>query len=299
VRVVRVRKFGPPEVPRLEEADEPRPQAGEVLVSVELAAVIFGDVIVRSGRHPFELPYVPGFEVAGTDPEGRNVVATTVGNTGGYAEIARCAQVYPVPPGLSPEHALAVFGAGHLANAMLDVMGPADTVLITAAAGRLGSLLVQLAKARGATVVAAASGDKLDAVSGLGADVLVDYRDPGWVGEVKAATGGGADITLDAIGGALGAQALEATRGRFGMYGFSSGSWTDPGDREVVRPLQTIFAWPEARNRAGIEEILQKADQLVPLLAGTYPLEHAAEAHAALESRRTIGAVSLSPAAAP
>jgi NADPH2:quinone reductase len=280
VRVVRVRKFGPPEVLRFEEADEPRPQAGEVLVAVELAAVIFGDVIVRSGRHPFELPYVPGFEVAGTDPEGRNVVATTVGNTGGYAEIARCAQVYPVPPGLSPEHALAVFGAGHLANAMLDVMGPADTVLITAAAGRLGSLLVQLAKARGATVVAAASGDKLDAVSGLGADVLVDYRDPGWVGEVKAATGGGADVTLDAIGG-------------------SSGSWTDPGDREVVRPLQTVFAWPEARNRAGIEEILQKADQLVPLLAGTYPLDHAAEAHAALEGRRTIGAVSLSPAAAP
>ncbi|TNC21144.1 zinc-binding dehydrogenase [Amycolatopsis alkalitolerans] len=297
MRAIRVREFGPPEVLRLEEDEKPTPGEGEVLVSVELASVIYGDVIVRSGGHPFELPYIPGNEVAGTDHNGRIVVGTTAGNSGGYAEFARCTDVYEVPSGVSLAQALAVFEGGYLANAMLEEMGPADTVLITAAAGRIGSLLVQLAKARGATVIAAASGEKLDTAAKFGADVLVDYRDPDWAGKVKTATGGGADVTLEAIGGRLGAQALEATRGRFGVYGFASGSWTDPGDRELVSPLRTIFARPQEQHRRGVEEILRRAAQLIPLPTTTFPLEDAGEAHAALESRRTVGAVSLSLAA--
>jgi NADPH2:quinone reductase len=318
---MRVREFGAPEVLRLEVADEPKPEPGEVIVSVELAGVSYGDVIVRSGRHPFEVPYVPGIEVGGevvavgpdANPSllGRRVVATTVGNTGGYAELARTTNVFEVPPGLALDHAVAVFQAGQAAAGMLEVMGvaAADAVLITAAAGRIGSLLVQLAKATGATVIGAACGPgKCAVVSELGADVAIDYRAPDWVTQVKAATGGrGADVVLEAVGGTLGRQALDATADRFGSYGFSSGAWTAVDDAPpgvtVSSPLRTVFGWPDAKQRAGTEQALQMAAEgrLVPRIAKILPLASAAEAHAELEGRQTVGAVLLavSPAAAP
>ncbi|HVV08866.1 zinc-binding dehydrogenase [Amycolatopsis sp.] len=304
MRAIRVREVGLPEVLRLEDVGKPTPGPGEALVAVDLAGVVFGDVIVRSGRFPFELPYTPGIEVGGqvvavgrgTDESivGQQVVATTVGNTGGYAEFARVTEIFPVPAGLPLAQALAVFQAGYLAEGMLEVMGltGGETVLITAAAGRVGSLLVQLAKARGAKVIGAAGGPEKDAaVAGLGADVVVDYRKPDWF------TGLRADVVLDAIGGELGKQALETCTGRFGIYGFTSGRWTESDS--VLRPLHSLFTQPAEEQRALARKALESAaaGKLVPLLAGTYPLAKAADAHAALENRRTIGALSLSPAA--
>ena len=311
MRVVQVRETGGPGVLRLAEADRPRPAGAEVLIEVELAGVMWADVLIRSGRHPWELPYVAGMEVGGRVVEvgpdadgsllGQRVVATTVGNSGGYAEFVRGAYVLPVPPGLPLAHALAVFDAGQLALDMLDAMAVTerDTVLVTAAAGRVGSLLVQLAKATGARVIGAAGGpEKLAIVSELGADVAVDYREPDWVAAVKDATDGrGADVTLDAIGGELGGQALGATAGRLGLYGFTSGTWTSTEDavQEIVRPLDAVFARTEAQRHASAERVLRAAadGRLVPRIAGTYPLAEAAAAHAALESRATIGTVLL------
>ncbi|WP_377272157.1 zinc-binding dehydrogenase [Peterkaempfera sp. SMS 1(5)a] len=323
MRVVRVHEFGSPEVLRLERADEPRAVADQVVVAVEAAGAVFGDIVVRSGRHPFPVPYVPGLEVGGRVVEvgpdadhrllGQLVVAATADRSGGYAEraLAGSGQVFAVPGALPVGQALAVFQAGAVALGLLEVMevGGGDTVLVTAAAGRIGSLLVQLAAAAGARVVAAARGRaKLDLAARLGAAVVVDYGLPDWVDRVRAATGGrGADVVLDAIGGELGGQAARAAAGgtgRLGVYGFTSGTWTDLGSSELTRrgvtgsrPLTTVFQQPAEVQRARSERALAEAaaGRLLPVVDRSFPLEHAAQAHHRLEQRRSTGAVLLTP----
>lgn len=323
MRIVRVREFGPPEVMRVEEAPVPHPSTGQALIAVEMAGAIYAETIVRSGRFPMPLPYEPGIEVGGRIVEvgsgvdaswvGRRVVATTVGNVGGYAEsaLAEIGNVYLVPDGLPLERAIPVFQAGAVCVGILSAMRvrAGETVLVTAAAGRVGSLLVQLAKATGARVIGAASTpDKLIAVGEFGADVTVDYSRPDWVSEVKEATGGrGADVVLDAIGGAIGEQAVRSTadgRGRIGIYGFASGSWIPLDAREiaqrgltVVGPLGITFAKSLAEQRADAEWALSAAatGDLLPRVHATYPLQNVCEAHMELERRATIGAILLTP----
>ncbi|WP_345677123.1 zinc-binding dehydrogenase [Yinghuangia aomiensis] len=318
-----VREFGPPSVLTTEKVDAPRPEAGQVLVAVELAGVVFGDTIVRSGRHPFPLPYIPGLEIGGrivgtgqgvdAAMEGRTVVATTPQMCGGYASLALAdaTSVHPVPAGLPLAQAVATFQAGAVSLGILAAMGvsPGDSVLVTAAAGRIGSLLVQLAKAKGATVVAGVgSTEKALAAASFGADTVVDYSDGDWVGQVRAATDNrGVDVVLDAIGGTVGAQALDAAAdglGRIGIYGFASGSWTKLnaytiGRRglTVVGPLGIAFAQPEATQHAAAEQALRHAaaGELAARIHAFYALEQAAAAHTAIENRQTVGAVLLRP----
>ncbi|SEO09154.1 NADPH2:quinone reductase [Actinacidiphila rubida] len=323
MKAVRVTEFGPPEVLRVEEVADPVPSAGQVLVDVDVAGVGYGDVIVRSGRYPFPTPYVPGLEAGGTiravgpgaDPAlvGRRVVAATLGMTGGYASLAlaEAANTFEVPADLPLEHAVAVFQAGAVAFglvAAIDVR-PGESVLVTAAAGRIGSLLVQRAKAAGAGLVVGAVGgaEKAGIVGEFGADVAVDHSAPDWVAQVRRATGGrGTDVTLDAIGGDIGARALEATAGggRFGLYGFTSGTWVPLDAHQigrrgitVVGALGIAFAKSAAEQRADAEAALKAAvaGELVPRIHDTFPLDQAAAAHAAVESRSTVGAVLLTP----
>lgn len=324
MKAICVREFGPPEVLRAQEAADPEPSPGEVLLSVEVAGVGYGDVVVRSGRYPFPVPYVPGLEAGGrvvavgpgvdSALVGRRMVATTAGMKGGYAELAlaRAESAYDVPEGLALEEAVAVFQAGAVAIGLVSAMGirRGDHVLVTAAAGRIGSLLVQRARAAGAAAVIGAVGGprKADAAAGFGADVVVDYTDPGWAARVREATGDrGADVTLDAVGGDIGAQALEATAdggGRFGSYGFTSGRWT-PLDAHrigrrgltVVGALGIAFAEPAERQRAAVVAALAAArgGALLPRVHAVLPLHRAPEAHAALESRGTVGALLLTP----
>jgi NADPH:quinone reductase len=320
MRVVRVREFGGPEVLRIEEAPIPEPAAGQVAVAVEAAGVGYGDVIVRSGRYPFPVPYVPGVEVggqvvavgpgAGTALLGRRVVATTADNRGGYAEraLAPAAWTFPVPDGLPLPTALTVFQAGALAIGMLAAMRvtAGETVLVTAAAGRVGSLLVQRAKAAGCVVVGTAGPGKLAAVTAFGADHAVDHTAADWPARVRELTGG-ADVVLDAVGGDIGTGAVHAAadgRGRIGMYGFSSGTWL-PLDAQtvgrrgltVVGPLGIVFRKPDAEQRADAEQALSAAaaGTLVPRVHASYPLARASDAHAEIERRRAVGAVLLTP----
>jgi NADPH2:quinone reductase len=257
-----------------------------------------------------------GGEVVAVGPDvdpallGRTVVATTVGNRGGYAERALgvAAYTFPVPAGMALPTALAVFQAGGLAYGLLGAMrvAPGETVLVTAAAGRIGSLLVQLAKAAGATVVGTAGGDKVAAVLGFGADHAVDHRADGWADRVRAVTGGrGVDVVLDAVGGEVGARAVDAAAdgaGRIGVYGFASGTWLPLDAMQigrrgltVVGPLGIVFRKPDEAQRADSEHALAEAaaGRLTPRVHATYPLADAAAAHAAVESRRTTGAVLL------
>ncbi|WP_433140960.1 zinc-binding dehydrogenase [Actinomadura nitritigenes] len=317
MKAIKVRAFGAPDVLRLEEVPDPVRAAGRVLISVDYSAVLFGDVIVRSGRHPFPLPYVPGIEVAGRvveagDPSlvDRRVVATTPQNRGGYAELAVAEEsgVFAVPDALDLRTALTAFQAGAVALQLLAGTGvqAGETVLVTAAAGRVGSLLVQLAAAAGARVVAAAHGEaKLAAAAGFGADLTVDYGEEGWADEVVEATGGGVDVVLDAVGGATAARAMDAAatgRGRIGIYGFTSGEWAPLDARvigarglTVVGALGIAFAKPPAEQRAAAERALEAAasGELSPRVHAEFFLDEAARAHTVLEARENIGAVLL------
>lgn len=167
-----------------------------------------------------------------------------VGNAGGYAEraTARAADVFPVPAGPELAHAVAVFQAGAVAAGLLSAMRVAagESVLVTAAAGRIGSLVVQLARAAGAQPVIGAAGGpaKTAETRELGADVAVDLIEQDWPEQVRRATGNrGATVVLDAVGGEMGAQALDAAAdagGRVGVHG----SPPAPG------PYWTPRRWP-------------------------------------------------------
>jgi NADPH2:quinone reductase len=320
VRAVRVDEFGEPDVLVVRDVDEPKPGAGQVLVDVRMAGVAYGDVIVRSGVYPLPLPWIPGIEVAGqvaaVGPDvdesllGQTVVATTAGQAGGYAEraVATAAYTFPVPVGLALDTALVVFQAGALARGLLSAMrlDASDTVLITAAAGRVGSLLVQWAKASGATVIGAASRAKLDAVTGFGADHAVHYGAAGWAEEVRSLTfGRGATLVLDAVGGSVAASAFAATAdgvGRIGLYGYASGSWATLDVQGIARrgltlcgPLGMVIRKSDAEQRDDALQALAAAGrgELRPRIHGRFPLEQAAGAHRELEERRSVGAVVL------
>lgn len=321
MRAVRVERFGEPDVLAIADVDDPVPAAGQVLVDVRMAGVAYGDVIVRSGRYPLPLPWTPGLEVAGqvaaVGPEvdeallGKTVVATTASQAGGYAEraLATAAYTFPVPGGLALDAALAVFQAGALARGLLSAMRlhAGDTVLITAAAGRIGSLLVQTAKSAGATVIGAASREKLAAVTEFGADHAVDYEAPGWPDQVRELTGGrGATLVLDAVGGETAASALTATAdgtGRIGLYGYASGSWPALDIQAIARrgltlsgPLGTVIRKSDAEQRDDAEQALAAAARgdLTPRIHARFPLDRAADAHRELQARRSVGAIVLS-----
>jgi NADPH:quinone reductase len=320
MRAVRVNRFGGPDVLVIEDVADPEPAAGQVLVEVCMAGVVYGDVIVRSGRYPLPLPWTPGLEVggrvvaAGPDADesllGKAVVAATAGQAGGYAEraLATAAYAFPVPDGLAFDVALAVFQAGAVASGLLAAMrlSAGDTVLITAAAGRIGSLLVQSAKSAGATVIGAASREKLTAVTDFGADHAVDYGTNGWPDQVRELTGGrGATLVLDAVGGQTAAGALAATAdgaGRIGLYGFASGQWPVLDVQAIASrgltvsgPLGMLIRKSDAEQRDDAEHALTAAarGQLTPRIHARFPLERAADAHRELEGRRSVGAIVL------
>jgi NADPH2:quinone reductase len=244
---------------------------------------------------------------------GKPVVARSMAG-GGYAEqiAVDAATVFRIPAGLSVEQAVGVFLAGQTAVSLLKTVRveAGEAVLITAAAGSVGSLLVQLAKAAGASpVIGAARGkEKLAVVSRLGADAAIDYSEDNWVEQVREATGGkGADVVLESVGGAIGLQAFEATangHGRIGVYGASSGTGITIEALNLARRGVTLvgslgmaMAVTEQETRANAETVLAEAaaGRLTAVIGQTYPLDRAAEAHTALEARKTIGKVLLIP----
>jgi NADPH:quinone reductase len=219
---------------------------------------------------------------------------------------------YDVPAALDLATAAAVLADGRTAIGLSRAAGLAggDRVLITAAGGGVGSLLVQIARRRGAaTVVGLAGGErKLARARELGADVTVDYRQPGWPERVREATAGrgddgmdvvdAVDVLFDGVGGEVGAAlvGLAAPGARYVIHGMAGGSPTtiDPGvaeDRKLtVITLADVLPSPEDVRSATAEALAAAADGwLVPTIGQTYPLDRAADAHAAIESRATLG----------
>ncbi|MBM0228676.1 MULTISPECIES: zinc-binding dehydrogenase [Micromonospora] len=314
MRAIQVAVFGGPEVLSPAELPDPAPGPGQVVVGMAAADVILLDTLLRSGWgqdfFPRMLPYVPGGGGAGAvvetgegvDPAwiGRRVVVRT---STGYAErvVAHVEEIMPVPDGLAIEAAAALVHDGVTALS-LDRLGTPEKgewVLVSAAAGGAGSLLVQLAADAGARVVAAASSDvKLALARELGAEVAVDYTRSDWIRRVREATGGGAALVYDGAGGPLGAAALDAVAdgGRFVTYGTADGfAAPDPESaaRRGIRVLAPLLDGPP--NQKTVRELLGLAleraaeGRLRPAIGATYPLEQATDAHRALAARTTVG----------
>jgi NADPH2:quinone reductase len=324
--VVEVSRFGGPQalVPR--EVPDPVAGPGQVVVRAEAVDVLFVDTLVRSGGgvdyFPVRPPYVPGNGVAGqvvatgdgvdATWAGRRVVAHTgeAGGSGGYAEQAVIAadEAIGVPDGLGLADAAALLHDGATALGLLDRIGvrPGEWVLVTAAAGGMGILLVQLAHAAGGRVIGAARGRrKLDAAREAGAEVTVDYSEPGWAKHVHEITAGhGADVVFDGAGGQLGAAAFDvtATGGRFSAHGVSDGGFAGLDREEADRREVTVhgigsYAPADFRRLAARALAEAAAGRIRPVIGQTFPLDRAAEAHAALEARTAIGKTLLLTAA--
>lgn len=310
----------------MEVVDVPDPVLGpdQVMIDVEVADVLFVDSQIRSGKadgwFDVQVPYIPGNGVGGTVASvgagvdsswvGRRVVGRVNGMgqqpTGGYAERAAVdvEHLLAVPDALSIPEATTVLHDGSTALLAFEhaAVKPSEWVLINAAGGSLGSLLVPMAKAAGARVIGAARGSrKLAAVQGWGADAVVDYTEPDWADRVLEITDGhGVDVIFDGAGGAQGqtAYALAASGARMLAYGAASGDFVavDPADAaargvEVVGIMQIGADADPAELRRAMERLLDDAAAgRVALYVGqTFPLENAAAAHTAIEARETVG----------
>jgi NADPH2:quinone reductase len=326
MRAIRLHEFGPAQNLRYEEVGDPEPGAGQVRIAVAAAGVHLIDTTLRRGIQmgplPLpELPAVPGREVAGVidavGPDtdggwfGRRVVAHLGRATGGYAQLAvrEAAALHALPDGLADDAAVAMIGTGRTAMAILDVarVGPGDVALVTAAAGGIGSLLVQAARNAGATVVGVAGGPaKVERVRAAGASAAIDYSAPDWGARVRDALDGReVTVALDGVGGKLGRGALElvAPGGRLILFGSSSGTLTELSAGDLVGRGLTASAaiGPRILKRPGAMRELEEqalaaaADGRLAPLVQRFALADAAAAHAALETRATMGKVVLVP----
>jgi NADPH2:quinone reductase len=320
MRVVRATRFGGPEVLEPGVAPEPEPGPGEIAVDIAVAEVLFLDTQLRAGwgRDYFELdlPFVLGEGIAGVvasagdgvdeDRLGRPVIAgmSKAGeySGGGYAERAVVAAdaAIEVPEGVEPRDAIAALHDGLMGVSRVEKaeLEPGDVVLVTAAGGSVGIWLVPLAVRAGATVIAAARGErKLALARELGAAVAVDYSEDGWSKSVRAELGArDVDVVFDGAGGRIGAEAFELTgRGsRFFSYGSASGEFAGidaDAERHGVRVVGIDEDLGPSDQRRYAEAALARlaAGEIRPVIGQTVPLERAADAHAAIEARTVAG----------
>ncbi|MFG2715075.1 NADP-dependent oxidoreductase [Streptomyces goshikiensis] len=293
-------EYGAPAVLRLSEVTPPEPGPGQVRIKVRAASVNPIDMKIRSGlmarMAPADFPVIPGLDAAGVVDAvgegaragvGDEVLGATVG--GGYAEYALLGQPMPKPEALSWETAASLVTAGRTAGRVLGQLGvrTGQTLLIHGAAGSVGVIAVQLAAARGVTVIGTAAERDLERVTALGA-TAVRYGD-GWVERVKAAAPGGVDLVFDASGAGVIADSVALT-----------------GDADKVITIADMAAAQHGvRFSAGTSERIEDSlPELVQLAAAgkltvpvwrTYPLEEAAQAQADLEAHRNQGKAVLLP----
>lgn len=327
MHVIRQYEFGPASTLRYEEVDDPRPGPGQVRIAVTAAGIHLIDTKIRTGQYPGPfplpaLPMTPGREVAGVVDQlgqgadetwlGKRVVAHLGQANGGYAElaVADTAALHELPDGVADDAAVAMIGTGRTTMGILDTASLTgdDVVLVTSAAGGIGSLLVQAGMAVGATVVGVAGGTaKVDRVRALGATVAVDYTDPRWTDAVREALRGReVTVALDGVGGAVGKGALDLLggAGRLILFGWSSGEMTPmttgdlyaKGLSVTVALGPRLFRGPEQLRALEARALAAVAKgALVPVVSSAFPLARAAEAHIALENRATSGKVILKP----
>ncbi|MBG0821392.1 zinc-binding dehydrogenase [Planomonospora sp. ID91781] len=317
MKVIEAKAFGGPEVLAVREVPDPVAGPGQVVVGVAVVDTLFVETQIRGGEMGgyFDVrpPYVPGGGISGrvlstgegVDPAwtGRRVVAKT-GAAGGYAERAAVPveTLVPVPDGLDLPDAAALVHDGVTALGVFEAarVRTGERVLVTGASGGMGFLLVQLAHAAGARVIGTARGArKTDLVRDLGAEAVVDPSEEGWAELVRELTGGaGADVVFDGVGGRIGGEAFGVTArgGRFSAHGAPTGGFAEIDPEEArergvsLRGIRDVQFAPEEAGRLTVRALAEAAaGRLRPVVGRTFPLERAADAHAAIEARDVVG----------
>jgi NADPH:quinone reductase len=322
VQAIRVEETGGPDVLRLETLPDPSPGPGEALVQIEATGVNFMEVYQRTGLYRSPLPFTPGGEGAGrVMAVGEGVSGLKVGDRvasvnlqGSYAELARAAaeRLVPVPEGLETSLAAAALLQGLTAHYLSTSTFPlreGSWCLVHAAAGGVGLLLCQIAKARGARVIGTVSTEeKAVLASEAGADHVILYTKQDFVSETRRLTRGrGVSVVYDSVGRTTFGGSLDCLepRGMLVLFGQSSGP-VEPVDPQLLNSKGSLFLTRPTLTHyvATREELLSRSGDLFRWLETgqlkvrvdrTYPLAEAATAHRALEGRETTGKVLLLP----
>ena len=311
--------FGPAETLTLEDIDSPRPKGNEVLIEVQAAGVNFPDTLIIEGKYQFKppFPFSPGGEVAGVVAAvgdkvahlkaGDRVMALT--GWGGFAEqvAAPAYNVMPVPASMDLTTAAAfgmTYGTSMHALKQRAALKPGETLLVLGAAGGVGLAAVEIGKAMGARVIAAASSaEKLEVARNAGADELIDYSEQSLKDEVKKLTNGqGVDVIYDPVGGPLFEEAFRCMgwNGRFLVVGFAAGGGIPalPANLPLLKGASLVgvfwgsFAQRQpADNAENFRQLFawHAEGKLKPLVSQTFPLARGGEAINALGQRKAVG----------
>lgn len=322
MKAIQVQKTGGPEVLTLVDVPVPKPKPNEAVVKIAASGVNFIDVYFREGRYPAPLPFIDGQEAAGTVSEvGSDVKSLRagdrvayVGALGSYAEyaVAPADRLVTVPHSITDQQAAAAMLQGMTAHYLVHSTYPlkrGETALIHAAAGGVGLLLVQMAKALGAHVIATVgSEEKAKLARKAGADHVIIYTQQDFEAETKRATGGkGVHVVYDGVGKSTFDQDLNVLRprGYLALFGAASGAvppldaikLSQKGSLFLTRP--TLYHYIATR-----EELDQRAGDVLNMIADgklelhighIYKLEQAQQAHRDLEGRNTTGKLLLIP----
>ncbi len=322
MKAIRVHQCGGPEILVYEEVALPEPGAGEVRVKIEAAGVNYIDTYHRTGLYPLSAPFTLGMEGAGVvDETAPDVSLVKPGDRvawcmvrGAYADYALVPadKLVPIPATVATQAAAALMLQGmtaHYLTISTYPLKPGDVALVHAAAGGVGSLLVQAAKRAGATVYGTVGSEaKAELARQAGADEVILYRETDFEVEVKRLTGGrGVDVVYDSVGVTTFDKSLNCLRprGLMALFGQSSGP-VSPFDLQVLNQKGSLFITRptlghyiqnrrELISRAADVFIWAAGGELVVRIDRTLPLSDAAEAHRLLESRQTAGKLLLLP----
>jgi NADPH:quinone reductase-like Zn-dependent oxidoreductase len=315
MKAIRIHEDGGPEVLRYEDAPEPEPGPGEMLIQLRAASLNRLDLWVRAGLPSVPKPRILGADGAGLDPEGRRVVInpgiehgdriSVVGEhmDGTHAELVAVPQsnVYPIPDELSFEEAAAfplVFETAYRMLVTRAGLREGEWVLVWGAGSGIGTATIVLARALGARVVATSSSDaKVELARGLGAEAVVNHKTGDVLEAVRKATGGaGADVVVEHVGEATWQTSLQAVRahGRIAVCGATSGPNPKAALHRVWWKQLTILG-----STMGTKEDFEGAFELVksgkakPVVDSVYPLAEARAAHERMEAGEHFGKVVL------
>lgn len=318
-------EFSGPDGLQVREVDEPEVGPTDILVDVKACAVTFPDLLMSRNQYQFkaELPYIVGSELAGVVREvGAQVVGIAPGDrvlgssmlTGGIAERAllRAGTIHHLPDNATFEEAaglLYAYGTSHYALRDRAGLQPGETLLVLGAAGAVGLSAIELGKAMGARVIAAASSDqKLELCRKHGADDAINYETEDLKARIRELTDGlGADVVYDPVGGKYAEPALRSTawEGRYLVIGFAAGDIPRiPLNLTLLRGCSIVGVFwgsfvgrqPEDHRR-NVAELMEwwRDGRFTPYVSASYPLDRAAEALRDLDARRVIGKVVVTP----
>jgi NADPH2:quinone reductase len=322
MKAIQVQQTGGPEVMELAELPVPGPKANEAVVKLAASGVNFIDVYYREGRYKTTLPFIPGQEGAGqVVAVGSDVKSVKIGDRvawtmtlGSYAEYAAvpAERLVPIPPGVSDQQAAAAMLQGMTAHYLAHDTYPlkrGETALVHAAAGGVGSLLVQMAHNIGARVLATVSTEEKATIARqAGADEIILYSQVDFEAEINRLIGGkGVDVVYDSVGKTTFEKGLDVLRprGMMALFGGSSGAvppfdliqLSQKGSLYVTRPMlgNYIATREELLARSGAVFAMIASGTLKLRIQHTYPLAEAQRAHRELEGRKTTGKLLLIP----